>query len=414
MTALLFSCSSEDPIDPPSPTPVKAKRTIIAYLTGDNNISSDLSTDLSEMTEGSDSLAADCNLIAFVDFKGQKPYIAKLSGGTLQRVRSYEDDFYTTSPDSMLSVYQWIIKNYPADEYATIIGGHGSGSMISKDTIPTGLISLNAYYYDDQGSSTEEQRITYMNTPSMATVFSHLPKMSFIFFDCCSMQTAEVAYELRKAADYIIAPASETHISGAPYKKVVPMLGKEKDIVGDSIITAYVQNGSFGTSCGVCISVIKTDEMENLLNATRDALATLYDGTNPLVLNVDKCIYYFRGFATDDVPILQDMKCVMKKNLSEEAFNKWLPYLEKAIVAKQAPVPDGSKDLWTTSKLPDCPNINFNDFRSNFNEEHYGGISMIFPNKGYDNASWRGYTSMNKLMFNLLWPNKVGWKSFGW
>lgn len=422
VTMLVASCCSPESDEPVKPVTI-SERTVIAYITGDNNLYRVLADDLKEMVAGSANLDTTCNLIALVDMLDENPYIAEIKKGKMTKVRSFSNDFYTTSADSMLSIYKWIIDKYPAREYATIIAGHGSGPVIAeKDTIPTTFVSMGAYYYDVTGTDKNKKTATYMNIPSMAAVFSRLPKMAYIFFDCCSMQSAELAYELRNAADYIVAPVSETHVSGAPYKEIIPLISKPKDVVGKEIVDAYVEYGNFGSSCGVCLSVVRTDKMEALLNATRNALASLYDGTNRLELPFDHTIYYFRSKATNMDPILHDIKAVMKNNLTATAFDEWLPYLNAAVVYKEKPAMQGDKDLWTTTKDPvNGPNINFNTFRdavdlanNYYDDDHYGGMSIIIPYAFYDEVETDGYTSVNKLMYKLDWCNKVGWKSFGW
>lgn len=406
--ALMNACTSEEePIGDKDTTTdyrqTPGRRTIIAYITADNNISSNLSSDITEMQEGTKTMPSDCRLIVFADVSNQKPYIANIHDGIIEKVKEYDNDFYSTSPDSMRSVLQWIIDNYPSEEYAAVLEGHGSGPLIRKDTIASNPIKAYAYGYDDTGETTATSTRKWMNIPSLAAVFNSLKdqndnkiKMSYIFFDCCCFQTVEVAYELRHATDYIIAPVSETPGEGADYKMMVYALCTPKSEVANNIVNTYAANST------LCISAVKTSEMDNLCNATKEVLESIYkNAESPLVLNRYKCIYYYRGDETGTIrtPTLHDIKNIIKTNASESAYNKWLPYLERTVTAKKL------AKSWETNMR-----INFYSFEDNMTDDYYGGISMIAPSDAYP---YNG-SDINETMFQLEWCRNVGWKEFGW
>ena len=104
MCATLFSCSSDDGRgDQPTKT---AFRTVIVYMCGDNNLSDSLRQDYKEMIAGSAKLSDNVNVIVLNDNLRSTPFIAKLSGGQETIVRSWDTDFYVTTPDSMLNIMQ--------------------------------------------------------------------------------------------------------------------------------------------------------------------------------------------------------------------------------------------------------------------------------------------------------------------
>lgn len=406
---LAVSCASDDdmtdggngPTDP-SEELKPVRKTIIAYITGDNNLSSSLSNDLREMTTGSAQLPADYHLVVFADFRGEKPYIAHLKDGTLEKVRKYENEFYSTSPDSMRSVYQWIIDHYPAREYSTVLSGHGSGAIISSDTISTNLLKLNAYGYDGAGEVSATSTSTWMNVPSMAAVFGSLRDydggrlhFDYIFLDCCCFQTIEVAYEFRHITDFIVAPVSETPAAGADYEKMTAALS----LSGEDAVRTIVDTYSANTS--ICISAIRTDMLDGLCAATRRALGTIYDGEEKLTLNHAHCIYYYRGNETgyQRQASLHDMKHIMRTNLEDGVYREWLAELEKAVVHKNV------ASRWETSL-----GINFSLFQEFLTDEYYGGVSMLVPDDDYTLYG----NDINTSMFKLQWCNDVGWKRMGW
>lgn len=423
-----FACSGESNSEntPPVDTLAKyktqgqyLKRTIIAYITGDNNLSSNLGSDIQEMVTGSKTLDDSCRLIVFADIASTKPYIAEIRNGKITKSKSFDTDFMSVSPDSMLSVMQWIVNNYPANEYGAIIEGHGSGSIINKDTLSTKIFSLNAYGYDNvvpTGYNTQ-----WMNIPSMAKVFSKLPHMSFLFFDCCCMGNIETAYELRKSTDYIIAPVCETPASGAAYDKIVPILSNKPYDLSKFIIDKYVEGLTNKSVGGICMTAINTSKLESLRDATKTILQNIYSNSNQQELDFStlltrKPIYYYRDYYTNGNNVLQDMKCSFKLAVEEgytdqAHFDSWLTVFNDAVIYKSTP--DTTKtSLWLTN-TDGYPDINFYVFNSYFNDEHYGALSMIFPDKYYDYAE-PSYPSLNKTMFKLTWCNVVGWHDFGW
>lgn len=91
---LLIACASEDTAGPQGMTEEQysmtpGRRTIIAYISGDNNLSPSLSSDISEMTEGSTQMPDDCRLLVFADLNNQPPYIAHILGGKMKIGRAH-------------------------------------------------------------------------------------------------------------------------------------------------------------------------------------------------------------------------------------------------------------------------------------------------------------------------------------
>lgn len=421
--SVILSCSKDDDISSEYNSPVR--RTIIAYITGDNNLSSSLGNDITEMITGSKNLPSDCRLIVYADIqKGSQssdgyPYIAEIKNGEKRIVYKYEQEHFSTSIDNMTNTLQWIIDRYPAEEYALIMSGHGSGSIIREDSIVSSTyIRLYAYGYDSKSESITygDGKGIWINIPSLATVFSNLKTsdnnklhFEYIFFDCCCMQTAETAYELRNYADYIIASASEVPGDGAPYVSVVPVLGDATSNVGASIINKYINDSNWKGVSGIAISAVKTSELNNLMNITRDFLQELYHGEQ-LKLNHSYCPYYYRGDETDDTPVFYDFKAIMKKNLSAERYQQWLEQFDKTIVAKYIPISISNiKNPWRSQI-----GINFYDFT--VTEDNCGCIGFFFPYAPYDNTENRypSLKSINKTMFNLEWVNAIGWHNLGW
>jgi len=364
--ASMLACSSDS--DSPTPDPViPAQRTIIAIFNGNNNLSSDLSNDIKEIADGSKGLSAATNIVVFANLYGQKPYIAEMVNGKSTKVREWDKNAITTThPDTLLSVMQWIMSKYPANEYGIVFGGHGTGSLTKgitdtgeHDTIPTTLRPAYAYGWDYNTTPTQKPRL-WMNTGTLAAVISHLPERPrFIFFDCCLMQDYDVACQFKKYTDYIIAPVSETPSAGAPYKDITPLLTiSDTEKMCDTLLTVYRDY------CPICISAIRTRDVDALQEKTNLALQEIKQNTT-LPYDYTKVIYYF--VENNKIP-QYDLKSFLYEqnqqgNLSDDKYNAFVSALEKCVFTSR------KAQSWKTGA-----NIHFTDF--DVEDYNYGGLSI--------------------------------------
>ncbi len=363
LTALLLSiaaCSSDS--DSPAPDPViPAQRTIIAIFDGNNNLSSNLNGDISEIEAGTKEVSAATNVIVFANILGQKAYIAEMVNGKRTKVREWSNAVVTTDPDTLLSVMQWIIAKYPANEYALVFGGHGTGSLLKgvNDTIPTTMRPAYAYGWDTSNKVPSGR--VWMNTSTLAAVISHLPRPKYIFFDCCLMQDYDVACQFKKYTDYIIAPVSETPADGAPYRKITPLLTiDDTEKMCDTILTTYYDY----YTPHLCISAIRTRDVDDLQVKTNAALQEIKQNT-ALPYDYTKVIYYF---VEANKTLQYDLKSFFYEqnqqgNLSDDKYNAFVTALEKCVFTTRKTKP------WKTAAQ-----IDFSDF--DVEDYNYGGLSI--------------------------------------
>ena len=363
LTALLLSiaaCSSDS--DSPAPDPViPAQRTIIAIFDGNNNLSSNLSADISEIEAGTKEVSAATNVIVFANILGQKAYIAEMVNGKRTKVREWSNAVVTTNPDTLLSVMQWIIAKYPTNEYALVFGGHGTGSLLKgvNDTIPTTMRPAYAYGWDTSNKVPSGR--VWMNTSTLAAVISHLPRPRYIFFDCCLMQDYDVACQFKKYTDYIIAPVSETPADGAPYRKITPLLTiDDTEKMCDTILTTYYDY----YNPHLCISAIRTRDVDDLQVKTNAALQEIKQNT-ALPYDYTKVIYYF---VEANKTLQYDLKSFFYEqnqqgNLSDDKYNAFVTALEKCVFTTRKSKP------WKTAAQIDFADFDVEDY-------NYGGLSI--------------------------------------
>jgi hypothetical protein len=202
----LSSCSHDDDEKPDPWTVGKAERTILVYMAGENNLSSNgfLSSDLVELLSGSLQLTDKQRLLVFIDSLGNGsnngyPRIVEFHGGKSYLVKQYTEDFYACDPTCFHDVLQTMIKSAEADSYGLVLWGHANGWLVEKDSLAENQAESRRAYGLDYGADGEQTGWKWMNITQMAHALEGLPHFDFIFADCCNMMCAEVGYELLHA-----------------------------------------------------------------------------------------------------------------------------------------------------------------------------------------------------------------------
>lgn len=390
--------------------PTNAQRTVMVYMSGDNSLSPVVSEDIREMQQGASGIPQNCNLVAFIDrsISSEKPFIARITKeAKLDTLYKYTNDFYASDPEKFSEVLQQITQLCPAKEYGLVLWGHASGWVVESDTIA----QKRAYGVDNN---------KWMNITQMAKALKGLkdqnvlPKLSFIFADCCNMLCAENGYELRDVTDYLIGSPAEIPGYGAPYQLVVPHLFNSGSALYKGIIDTYYDyyadyshlNYSEKSSWpymedgySVPLAVIDTKYIGELAYRTHDMLERATGGypQYPNSPDLTSIAFYWYG----DVPMMYDMRAVMERLLSEADFKLWEETYQLAVPYYRMSM------KWMT--IWGSLARTFDTFDSNLK---YGCISMFIPQQN----SYYSYGNMayNKTSINFGWNQVMDWKRFGW
>lgn len=390
---LLFaSCKKHD-----DSTPTIAKRTVIVYVSAENNLSDYATSDLNEMIKGAQQLSDNQNLIAFIDkADASLPSIVRFKGGQQEVDTDYAptEDFLNSDPEKFYDVLAWITNKYKAESYGLVLWGHADGGIIENDSveIAQGSRLRKAYGIDNGDNSGSASVGKWMNIPSMHMALKALGiQWKFIFADCCNMSSAEVAYELRDVAEYLIGSPGEIPGDGAPYDLLVPdFFGTSADFY-KKIVDDYADR----YSSTVPLAVIQLSEMAQLAQATRQALAAVNpvrgasDTPNPYGL-----IYYY-GSVNLDLRVLQDIQDYFYSYAPTDSYATWKQAFDRAVIYKR------KAERWMTNGI-----VNFYNFT--VTDDNYGGMCMFFPMERFANRTW------NQTMNQLGWYYAVNWSAYGW
>ena len=395
LTMVLTGCSSDDEDVSTTIDPVLEQhpaRTVMVYIMAENNLSGNATSDLEEMKRASETIPYGSNLVVFVDraSKTELPYVGVVSGGEITKDDRFrpEEDFYASDPERMRETLQWMMDHYPAEDYGLVIWGHASGWLIEKDSIAANTAStgkIHRAYGWDTGTNSTAGRGKWMNIPTMADVLEGLPhKLKFIFADCCNFQTAETAFELRHAADYIIASPAETPACGAPYDKIVPTLFNSDEDFYKAVADTY---NAMKVNAGdrVPMAVVRTSEMENLAVATREVMGLMAERER---IVTDGAIYYRTHSERSMTKMLFDINDIVRRNIGdnhEDAYLRWKSALDRTVIHRAV------STKWLTAYPI--------DFSFDAKKEDYGCMSMFVPLDIYDSKG----LSYNKDIRQMEW-----------
>ena len=409
--AMLAACHKDDTEE----NEVKADRTVLVYISGECSLWDFIDDDLKEMKAGSQSIG-DNNLLVYVDnaTTGEIPWLARINKGQITDSVSFTEiakvmnldpaeslvkgDPYSSEAQVMEGVLRYAFQKFPSrnNDYGLVLWGHGSGWLI-KDSIPYTAMARQKAYGIDNGRNDKQygsaDKGKWLNIPSMAKLLSKLPHLSFIFCDCCNMMCLEVAYELRNVTDYLIGTPAEIPGVGAPYNTVVPAMF-EKTTFWKSIVDYYFKQRAGGFD--VPLSVIQTNGMENLANATKTVLKNSASKIGEGYPNTSGLIYYYYDSSSHQV--FFDANDFILKYADTNEYNSWKQVLDKTVIYKKMAT------SWMINKNS-WPNYYGNYFT--VTEEKYGGVSMFVP-------TYIQQTTDNKYIQQMQWYKAAGYNEIGW
>ena len=416
---LLVGCKKDND----EPVKKDTQRTVVVYISGDNNLSTAALSDINEMKEGATGIPSDGRLIAFVDrsLAGEKPFIVEIKNDKNQPMDTlykYPSDFYASDPDLFSEVLERVVGLCPSKEYGLVLWGHGSGWLVEPDTIA----QKRAYGIDETGNGSGGK---WMNMTQMARALKGLqtrnvmPKLSFIFADCCNMMCMEVGYELKDVTDYMIGSPAEIPGWGAPYKLMVAQLFKSGSNLYRGIIDTYYDyyadfnNLNPGEQSSwpymkdgysVPLSVIDTKYVGDLANKTHDMLERAQGGYPMYPETPDLsgiALYCYNTYSLWPVDMMYDMRAIMERLLSAEDFATWDKTYQQAVPYYRMSM------KWMTESYEQIQA--FSNFDPNLK---YGCVSMFIPRVGQSYSY--GNMPLNQTVQNFAWSRVMDWKRFGW
>jgi hypothetical protein len=375
----------------------KTQRTVLVYVAGRNDLSLFAGYDLQELKEGSKQLAKDQALLVFMRrcHDNEEPWLARIENGkivnkvTIGNMGIDKDQLYASDPEVMEQVISYAFSHYPSvsNDYGLVLWGHGSGWLIEKEVNQK---STSRGYGVDVGNYIYSTDGRWINIPTLNNVLSRLPHLKFIFADCCNFMCLESLYELRNVTDYIIGSPAEIPGMGAPYQTVVPAMF-EPETFYHSIAERYYK----ATEGELPLSVVKTSEMEQVAQATRNVLKSLSDRESGYPDMTGMIHYNYLGSRYEPFNqmynIFYDAGNFIRCYATTEEYQEWKQALDKAVIEKYIAY------SWDVIK-------GWQKFYTDFEvtEENYHGVSMYVPQDGaVEHGEY--YQQLNKDIAQMQW-----------
>ena len=402
----LSSCSKDNNTEPEDK---RFERAVLTYMADDNNLTNYFRAEMKQVIQGTKDLATNNKLILFVDNNKEKPYFMQVEKGDTTRLKSFETELKSSDPQVLYDAMKYVIDNFEAKSYGLVLWGHADGWLMRKSSSSSSTSNSRrkAYGVDYIGGS------TYMNIPDMAKVLERLPKLKFIFADCCCFMCVESVYELRKCADYIIGSPAEIPGEGAPYHTVVPAMFSQDSTFYKQIVDKYYEQKSGGYS--VPLVAVKTSELEDLAKSTAETLQSFANDIEPdedgcRYPDVSKLIFYY-----DHTQF--DMQDFILRYASEAQYKEWKRVFDKAVPYHTFTT------VWMANHVYYSPNSKeeFADFT--ITEERLGALGMYVPQTDADQARWNRYyqinlnksmSQMNSEIKGMQWYNAAQLSKMGW
>lgn len=273
VSVVLCACSKDG--EPQYP---HADRVLLVYMAGDNNLSGYVQGNLDGMVQGMVSAPAGARTLVYLDLPGQNPRLAEVTASGTTVLYAWDGPHDSASAGTLREVIGRARTLAPADRYGLVLWSHGMGWTPSSATdyfVRSALRSAQRWpatkYF---GQDTGESPYGYIETEELAAA---IPSGVFdwILFDACFMASAEVLYELRDRAEWIVASPAEVIADGFPYETLMAELLRpvpDLQAVCETYYRHYAEHADPSYRAAT-VALIRTSELETLAGATASLLS---------------------------------------------------------------------------------------------------------------------------------------------
>lgn len=273
----------------PAPAPVQKKWTFLVYMNAANDLEPYSGLNINQMEQvGSN---ADLNVVVQVKRISNKydPKFAEWKDNTTRRFYIDKDadtsdinsrlleqnDAVDMGDDDMLKEFvQWGVANFPAERLCLVLWNHGAGWRTARLRSDT----KRGVSYDDLTGS----HIDTIELPG-AIGLANNRKWDLLAWDSSLMQMAEVNYEVRDQARFIVGSEESPPGEGYPYDSFLARLVQNPNQDGRELGIAMAQDmlTAFGPTSDTTQSVLDTSKIAAIAPAV-DALGkALLGATGP-------------------------------------------------------------------------------------------------------------------------------------
>ena len=256
-----------------------AEWTVMAYINGKNNLEKYalMNVNQMEMVGSTDKvkIAVELGRLSSYDssdggWKGERRYIIRkdndanhISSPVFQEIAKADMGDWR----HLVDFVAWAKQTAPAKHYMLIVWNHGSGWLkdVSKDIWTRGIS------YDDETGN-------HLSTPDMGQALAATGKLDIYASDACLMQMAEVGYQIKDYADYLVQSEETEPADGYTYDTLLgPLAAKPAMSAADlAKLTAQSYTDHYTSSSkGATQSAVRSStlpKLQTMLSAWADAV----------------------------------------------------------------------------------------------------------------------------------------------
>lgn len=374
---------------------VTINRTVLLYIAGDNSLDDYAYNNIKAITESignPDNYGA--RLVAYVDRLGRRPFLAEIHRNSVDTLKVYPEEF-SSDPTTLANVINEVATTWPSERYGLVLWSHGTGWVPTDllntvafnmgyvrgadGRIPEGAVwepsgETKAFGYESDSSS--KNGYICMDIEDLAAAIPD-NMFDFLIFDACYMGGVEIAYALKDKAKQIVSSAYEIVGDGFPYQSLTQFILKGDMLtVCEDFYNFYNSQTGWKQMGGV--SLVNTAYLDSLALAFSNCIKGHEEDIRNFNLIDIQRFDRFRYHVMFDMKEFVEKVCTDEKLLEE--FNR---QLDNCI-----PYARSTKYM-------------FKGELAQLQINHYCGLSMFIPVKGYDGK-------INDAYRKTLWSQKTG------
>jgi Clostripain family. len=321
-------------------------RTVLVYMSADNNLSSFASTNISGIRRGTQNNKIGVNnILVYVDRLSRDPLLLDIKDGVIDTVKTYQNSRSAGTAETLSSVIEDVRRLYRSESYGLLLWGHGTGWLPSISDLgtsrafrPSAIEPYRPTITRSYGSDTNGISM------SMKQLQEAIPDgvFDFIMFDACYMANVEVAYSLKDKTKYIISSVAEIWDTGIPYDRIVAQLFSEELETGLKSICDefynYYYNNEANRDQSATMSIVKTSELSRLAEETGKILKANKESAETLSLEgvqaFDRPRLFYNNLypSSPETHILYDLTDYITHIASEEELSLFLDIMEQTVI----------------------------------------------------------------------------------
>ena len=371
----------------------KDRQAVLVYFAGNNNLSAEGESDLSDITSSWLPSAQDKEqiLMVYYHFQDKAPVLSRFyrnrQGVAVEDViKTYPTSTNSASASTMETIIADAEKAYPAERHGMVLWSHGTGFLPRgyfsnpKELVPGKPATLGSEPDPFAGMvKADESKSFGLDGSSELDITDLRNALSpyhydFLIFDCCLMAHIELAFELRNTCDYLLFSPTEILSDGFPYGQMMqPLFSMKpeaalKDIAGNYMAHYRSQSGMY---CSATITLVSTAGLEHLAASCRP----IFQNHQSQILSLDRSRIqpYFRF----DKHWFYDLDDFIRNVADDSEYADFAGALDDSVIFK-----DTTESFLTI------------DIR------HYSGLSIYIPRAEY--------TVLNNFYKTLEWNKATG------